>query len=173
MVTRAVHLVVVQDQSTEAFLNGLRTFASVRGWPKSLYSNNRGNFISVEKELQPVLEALTSTKEFQGEMLQRGVTWRRYPPLAPHWGGLHKSLVCSAKRALYHAVGIGNTRSHLKDLVLVALYAEVTSFLNGRPLMPVSDDPADGYLMPNHFLLPSRLEPSMGAPPNITSVSPY
>jgi hypothetical protein len=163
---------VVEDLSTGAFLNVFRTFAALRGNPKTMYSDNGTNFVGAQKELKPVIESLSEEGEFQDELISRGVQWHRYPPHGPHWGGLHEALVKSAKRALRHALDVGQRRRYLREHELVTLYAEVTGFLNNRPLTYASSDPADGYLTPNHFLMPGRHHHAE-TPPNLQAAGPY
>jgi hypothetical protein len=144
---------VVEDASTGAFLNALRCFTALRGSPRTIYSDNGTNFVGAGRELKPVMERLSEDKDFQEELVQRGITWQRYPPLAPHWGGVHYALIRSAKSAMRHVLEIGEKMRLLRDYELATLYSEVTGFSNNRPLTYTSNDPADGYLTPNNFLL--------------------
>ena len=170
MVTRAVHLEVAESASTPHFLNALRIFSSLRGQVNYLYSDNGKNYIGAEKHLKPVLERLSSDPEFQDILVARGIKWHRYPPRAPHFGGLHEALIKSAKRALHHTMDIAQRRGHLTEGELRLLFAEVTAFLNARPLTYISGDPADGVLTPNDFLAPKAI---FAPPPGITDASAY
>ena len=40
MTSRAVHVDIENDLSTDRFLQLLRRYASIRGWPKKVYSDN-------------------------------------------------------------------------------------------------------------------------------------
>lgn len=51
MASRAVHIEVATDASTEAFLSVLDRFAGRRGFPNHVYSDNGGNFVSAAAEL--------------------------------------------------------------------------------------------------------------------------
>ena len=103
----------------------------------------------------------------------RGISWQRYPPLAPHWGGVHEALVRSAKNAIKRVLDASEKRKLMRDFELSTLYAEVTSFLNNRPLTYCSDDPKDGYLTPNHFLMPGRHFVDDRNPPRSQDASCY
>ena len=160
MTTRAVHLEVAASLSTPDFLNLFRIFCCLRGTPKTCYSDNGTQFKGAEKWLRHVYESLSSDAEFKEEMVKRGIKWTFYPPHAPHFGGVHESLVRSVKRAFYKALDISQkrkvenkTQMSLKECELRLLFAEVTGFLNARPLSYTSGDPKDGVLTPNHFLL--------------------
>jgi hypothetical protein len=173
LVTRTVHINVVEDLSTSAFLNCFRVFAMARGWPDTVYSDNGTNFVGAQKELLPTVESLAAGDEFQSEMVQRGVKWTRYPPHAPHWGGVHEAMVKAAKKALRHALDMSEKRRLLREHELITIYAEVTIFLNDRPLTYASDDPKDGYLTPAHFLYPGRYHPNAEPPPGLVNAGPY
>lgn len=51
IVTRAVHIEVVPTLSTEAFLNTLKCFVSLRGMLKTIYSDNDTNFRGANRYL--------------------------------------------------------------------------------------------------------------------------
>ena len=42
---RAIHMEMVQDLSTEAFLHAMRRFAARHGWPTTIISDNGTSFI--------------------------------------------------------------------------------------------------------------------------------
>ena len=56
--TRAVHVDMAVDYSTDAFLCTLRRFACLRGWPKEFKSDNGSQLVAASKELQEMLAAL-------------------------------------------------------------------------------------------------------------------
>jgi len=55
IVVKAIHLEVVSDLTTNAFLNSFKRFISRRSKPINVYSDNGTNFISANKELQVCL----------------------------------------------------------------------------------------------------------------------
>ncbi|XP_068738639.1 uncharacterized protein [Montipora capricornis] len=52
---RAVHIEIVHSMDTESFINALRRFIARRGRPEEIRSDNGGNFVKGEKELQKAL----------------------------------------------------------------------------------------------------------------------
>ena len=54
MSTRAVHLDLAADYSTEKFLLVLGRFVSLRGYPAKLYSDNGPQLVAANKELQAI-----------------------------------------------------------------------------------------------------------------------
>ena len=62
MTTRAVHIEMAADMTTDCFLNASRRFISQRKGVKHLYSDNGSNFTGVERVLQQDLNNLTRLK---------------------------------------------------------------------------------------------------------------
>ena len=90
---------------------------------------------------------------------------------------MHESLVKSVKRAFYKALDIsqkhkalGKAQMRLTESELRLLFAEVTGFLNARPLTYVSGDHRDEVLTPNHFLL---LRANSEIPPGVYEVKSH
>ena len=59
--TKAVHIEVVSDLTTEAFLASLKRFVSRRGLPQSIHSDNGSNFTGAKNDLQDLYQFLSST----------------------------------------------------------------------------------------------------------------
>ena len=78
------------------------------------------------------------------------IHWKFITPLSPHQGGMYESLIKVTKRALRMSTG----EQILSWNEMAAVFAEVKSILNSRPLTYMSDDPNDlRPLTPNHLLL--------------------
>ncbi|XP_026325448.1 uncharacterized protein LOC113234358 [Hyposmocoma kahamanoa] len=151
LTTRAVHVEVAGDLSTDSAIMALRRFISRRGCPTELWSDQGTNLRGADAELQrAVLEAI------QEDASIRFIKWRYIPPSAPFMGGAWERLVRSIKTALYTVL---HERAP-KEEVLHTLLVEAEHTLNSRPLTHVSTAPEDeNPLTPNHFLLggPSRV----------------
>ena len=50
--TKAIHIKLASDLSTECFLNALRRFCSRRGICSEIYSDNATNFVGANRKLQ-------------------------------------------------------------------------------------------------------------------------
>ena len=59
---KAVHLEVVSDLTTEAFLAAFRRFVSCRGKPSLVWSDNGTNFVGAARELKSLFDLLKSLK---------------------------------------------------------------------------------------------------------------
>ena len=91
LTTKAVHLELVSDLSTEGFLAALRRFVARRGCPYKILSDNGSNFVGANHELQKLYHHL-ERKESQGKIYNfttaRKIIWTFSPGRAPHFGGL-------------------------------------------------------------------------------------
>ncbi|XP_025265819.1 uncharacterized protein LOC112638395 [Camponotus floridanus] len=149
--SRAVHLDVVSDYSSEAFLAAFRRFISRRGLCKEMYSDCGTNFIGVDKELRRMFHASSADgRRISQSCSQEGVSWRFNPPAAPQFGGLWEAAVKSTKYHLRRV--IGETTLIFEEMS--TLLAQIEACLNSRPLQALTDDPDDlSALTPGHFLI--------------------
>lgn len=155
--TKAVHVELVSDLSTDAFLAALRRFWSRRGYCQTIWSDNGKNFVGADRKLKE-LRDLFMSKEHQKKvnncLNEVGVKWHFIPVYSPHYGGLWES---SVKAVKFHLV------RHLGDALLTfeELYTvlnRIEACLNSRPLTPLSTDPSDlNVLTPGHFLVGGSL----------------
>jgi hypothetical protein len=121
---------------------------SRRGLPEEAISDNGSNFISGNRELQELVNLLDKEK-IHTSLANKGIKWTFNPPLAPHFGGVHESMIKSAKRAIYTVLH----NADINDEELHSAFVGVEDLLNSRPLTYQSSHPADCLpLTPNHFL---------------------
>ncbi|XP_039439114.1 uncharacterized protein LOC120420194 [Culex pipiens pallens] len=156
--TKAVHLELVTDLSTERFIQALRRFVARRGICDDIYSDNGTNFVGARNKMVELLLLLKDRKHrdiVSKECSNQGIKWHFNPPSAPHFGGLWEAAVRSTKKLLLKT--IGETPVTAEDLN--TLLVQVEGCLNSRPLTPMSDDPNDlEPLTPAHFLVQSSLQ---------------
>ena len=113
--TRGIVLDVVDNMSSNAFLNSLRKFIARRGAPSLFVSDNGTSFKAIE------------TQNF---IATREITWKFNLEAAPWWGGFWERLVALVKACLKKAVG----HKRLTYVELVTFLQEVECVLNIRPL---------------------------------------
>ncbi|XP_058827824.1 uncharacterized protein LOC131687748 [Topomyia yanbarensis] len=151
--TKAVHLELVSDLTTAAFLAAFRRFTSRRGLPTHVHSDNGKNFQGAKNELQELYQLLSNENEIckiQSKLASDGITWHMNPPKAPHFGGLWEAAVKVAKKHLHRQ--LGNARLSFEDMCTVL--AQIEASMNSRPLTPLTEDPNDlNSLTPGHFLI--------------------
>ena len=100
LATRAVHLEMAFGLDTDSFLNAFYRMVNRR----EMLSDNGTNFVAAERELREVVEALDQSKIAQSTA-SKGVMWHFNPPLAPHFGGVHETMIKAAKRPVNAIMG--------------------------------------------------------------------
>ncbi|XP_051162195.1 uncharacterized protein LOC127282137 [Leptopilina boulardi] len=153
MVTKAIHLEVVCDLTTDAFLACLRRFFARRGKCKALYSDNGTNFKGAKNELEELYSMLNSEKDREKitkNLAEQKIEWHFIPPRTPHFGGIWEAAARSFKHHLKRTIG----ETLLCYDEFETLVCEIEAILNSRPLTPMSSDPHDlMVLTPAHFLI--------------------
>lgn len=152
-VTRAVHLELVSDQTTENFLLALKRFIARRGLCRTIYSDNARTFKRADKDLK-VLWQMIRGSELTEFFTDKGITWKFIAERAAWWGGFWERLVRSVKICLKRVLG----KASLNFEELTTILAEVEAVLNSRPLSYVHSDALEPQpLTPSHFLVGKRL----------------
>ena len=146
---RAVYVDVSSDYSTDSFLQVLRRFANVRGWPRKVYSHNGTQLVGASKELKGVLKGLDEAT-LQRYGVVHGTDWQFTSADAPWMSGITEALVKSVKNALNSAIGDQVMRfSELQNVMF-----EAAQLVNQRPIGRHPTDPKDGsYLCRNCCVL--------------------
>ena len=151
--TKAVHLEVVSDLTTEAFLAALKRFIARRGIPRHIHSDNGSNFVGAKRDLQELYTFMASTEvqaSIHSFLLSDKIIWHTIPERATHFGGLWEAAVKSTKHHLKRVVG--QQKLDFEEFTTIA--AQVEACLNSRPLGAYTSHSSDGVtpLTPGHFL---------------------
>ncbi|CAI6376681.1 unnamed protein product [Macrosiphum euphorbiae] len=157
---KAVHLEMVTDLTTAAFLAAFNRFSSRRGCPTEIHSDNGRNFVGAHNEMTK----FTQSSTFQNEINQI-VTWKFIPPVSPHFGGIWEASIKSAKTLIKRVIGV----TVLTFEELQSLFARVEACLNSRPLTSISSDENTPLILtPGHFLIgaPITVPPETNYGPN-------
>lgn len=151
LVTKAVHLELVSNLTSDAFIAGFRRFAARRGRPSNLFSDNGRNFVGANNKLQEISDFFSSeVQNVANQLASESITWNFIPPKAPNFGGIWEAGVKSFKFHLKRV--LNNTLLTYESFSTVL--AQIESILNSRPLSPLSMDPNDlNPLTPSHLLI--------------------
>ena len=148
--SRAVHLEVITDLSTETFLQAFCRFVSRKSLPSVMISDNASMFESAAEELRK----LFISRELVEALIARGVRWNFIPKRAPWYGGFWERLIGMTKTVARKVLG----RSFITLESLQTLVVEIEAVLNDRPLTYQSADITDPEpLTPSHLLYGRRI----------------
>ncbi|XP_033297925.1 uncharacterized protein LOC117204532 [Bombus bifarius] len=88
---KAVHIELVDDLTSEAFIAALRRFIARRGYCSTIHSDNGTNFRGASNELRELHDLLQSDdhkEKVTAFLADKQIEWRFIPPHSPHFGGL-------------------------------------------------------------------------------------
>lgn len=147
--TRAMHIDIVTDLTSTAFIACYERFIARRGRCERMYSDNGTSFVGAYNELKRALEKWIDRKSLD-HFSKRSTEWKFMVPAAPHQGGIYEAAVKSMKFHLKRIVGT----KVLPFEQFQTLIVQIEAVLNSRPIHPLSDDPNDVQaLTPGHFLI--------------------
>ena len=149
MFSGAVHIEAADDYSTSGFLQTLRRFVFMRGWPRKLYSDRGSQLTGGSNVLEEVWNGIDQKKvsEFG---VENSFEWIFSPADTAWRQGKAERLIGVAKRCI--KASVGGTRMSITELLTV-LY-EVMQLMNQRPIgSTVKEDGESRFLCPNDLLL--------------------
>ncbi|XP_065079562.1 uncharacterized protein LOC135702458 isoform X1 [Ochlerotatus camptorhynchus] len=159
LTSKAIHLELVSDLTSEAFLAALDRFINRRGMVRKILSDNATNFVGVSKELRQLLKMFNDQMErskINDFLISREVEWEFIPPRSPNFGGLWEAGVKIVKSHLTRT--LGNATLTFEEFSTVLTHIE--AIVNSRPLYATSSDPNDPQpISPSHLMLGRGLDP--------------
>ena len=142
--TRAIHLELLKDQTTEGFIRSLKRFVARCGRPSRIYSDNAKSFVAATKWLRAIIK----DGKLQNYLAHQYMKWQFNLSRAPWWGGQYERLVGLVKQALYKLSRRAKlTWNEFEDVIL-----DVEIALNNRPLSYIEDDIQLPVLTPNSMM---------------------
>lgn len=153
LVTKAIHLELVTDCTSEAFINALKRFMSRRGKPAIILSDNATTFKGADREIQKAIKN-AKAQSFLNDLSQENIEFKFIPPRSPHFGGIYDAGIKSVKYHLKRIVG----QSLLSYEEMYTVLTLIEACLNSRPITPLPNSPNElEALTPGHFLIGSSL----------------
>lgn len=153
--TKAVHMEIVIDLSSAAFIAAFRRFIARRGMTQNMYSDCGTNFVGAGRTVTRSITECNQkwSDEVQKELSVYHTNWHFNPPGSPHFSGLWEAGVKSAKYHLKRIIGSSRfTYDELETYVL-----QVESCMNSRPLCYITGNPDAQIITPAHFLIHDSL----------------
>ena len=157
LATKAIHLELVSDLSSAAFVAALQRFVSRRGLVEEIHSDHGTNFAGAKSDLHD-LYLMFQDDQAKGKINEfcsaREIVWKFIPPRSPNFGGLWEA-------------GVKSTKTHLRKVLSNAcltfeefytVLTQIEAVLNSRPLFAHSSDTHElSALTPGHFLIGREL----------------
>ena len=148
LAARAVLFEAAFGLDTDSFLNALFRMTSRWGLIEVIYLDNGITLKSADKELKSLI-SLLDTDKINDSIANEEIQWHFNPPLASHFGGVHESMIKSAKKAISAILG----NADITDEELITTVTGAKGLINSRQLTYQSANPADDVpLTPNQIL---------------------
>lgn len=139
MASRAVHMELLEDMTSDSFINALRNLIAIRGPVKTIRCDQGTNFVGAFNDL---------AKNMEGQRSNLNIDFKFNPPHASNMGGVWERLIRSARNILK---GMGEKYGgRLSTPQLRTLFYEVMAVMNSRPLGSITEDQMP--LTPNMLL---------------------
>jgi hypothetical protein len=148
---RAIHVEVLEDMSTDAFLNCLRCFIAIRGQVRHIRCDRGSNFVGANNELLAELKKLDDGK-LKETLLKSNCDFIFNAPSSSHMGGVWERQIGSVRKTL--AGLLVKPENRLNTASLRTFLYEAMAIVNSRPLTVENQNDPSGPvpLTPNHLL---------------------
>ncbi|XP_069129153.1 uncharacterized protein [Argopecten irradians] len=154
LASRAIHIEVVEDMTSSAFINALRRFVSIRGEVQELYSDRGTNFVGSTNDLK-IDTINVGDGPVKDYLYRRGITWKFNSPHSSHMGGVWERMIGLSRRIL-DSLLLEHNNKNLTHEVLTTLMYEVCAILNARPIISVSNDSETPQILSPSVLLTQK-----------------
>jgi len=149
MVSRAVHIEPCFGYDTNNFMQALRRFTSLRGWPKVIYSDPGSQLVHTSKELRAIWNQIDK-RTLLKVSTDSGLQWVFGPADSPWYQGAVEALVKSVKRCFRFSLN----SQQLSNSEFSTVCYEVANVLNERRIgYQPADDSEINIFTPNCLLL--------------------
>ncbi|XP_039863534.1 uncharacterized protein LOC120718871 [Simochromis diagramma] len=153
---RAIHIEVIESLDSSSFINAFRRFMAIRGPLKNIRSDQGTNFTRACKDMG--IPSNLDGKAMKRFLSEHGCTWTFNTPHSSHMGGAWERMIGITRRIL-DSMLLQMGSSKLTHEVLTTFMAEVSAIVNSRPLVPVSNDPTDPFILTPASLLTQKVDP--------------
>ncbi|XP_062846427.1 uncharacterized protein LOC134325915 isoform X2 [Trichomycterus rosablanca] len=149
--SRAIHIEMLEDMSTDAFINSLRCFIALRGTVRQIKCDQGTNFVGAKNELKAALQELDMDR-LKTFLTENQCEFVLNAPHSSHAGGVWERQIKTVRNVLNATLLLSSGR--LTDSSLRTFLYEAMAIINNRPLTvdnlnsPNSLEP----LTPNHLI---------------------
>ncbi len=145
--SRAIHLEMIDDMTTDSFINALRAFIAIRGNVRQLRCDQGSNFVRARREFGELMKGMD-----QERVKALGCEFLMNPPAASHMGGVWERQIRTI-RSVLSAVDLTLDSASLRTF-LYEVMAIVMAIVNSRSLTTehLNDTSGPEPVTPNHIL---------------------
>ena len=157
MCSRAIHIEMLDDLTTDAFINALRAFIAIRGNVRQLRCDQGTNFVGAKTEFMNAMKDLN-----QEQLKEHGCEFIMNTPSSSHMGGVWERQIRTIRSVL--TAILDQSAKRLDSASLRTFLYEVMAIINSRPLTTehLNDPTSLEPLTPNHILM---MKSSIMSPP--------
>ena len=151
LASRAVHIEVLTDMTTDCFILGLRRFIAILGQSKVIRCDNGTNFTGADRELKAAAKELDMNR-VEHVVTSKHIEFKFNCPTASHAGGAWERQIRTVRRILQPLLKNHGQRLNTEDLR--TLMYECMNIVNSRPLgvQSLTDPLSLPPITPNHLL---------------------
>ncbi|XP_047674529.1 uncharacterized protein LOC125145500 [Tachysurus fulvidraco] len=159
--SRAVHVEMLDDLTTDAFINALRCFIAICRAVREIRSDQGSNFVGAKNELSRALKEVDKDR-LTAYLAQKQCDFTMNVPDASHMGGIWERQIRTVRSVLSWV--LSQSAGRLDDASLRTFFYEAMSIINSRPLSvnTLNDPKSLEPLTPNHLL---TMKASVPLPP--------
>ena len=129
--SRAVHIEILDDLSTDSFINSFRQVTSVRGNIRKLFCDRGTNFVGASSDFKQAFDSMKDS-ELKSKLAKLGCEFVFNPPSASHMGGVWERQIRSIRSILTNLINKHPCRVNSSELR--TLFCETMAVINSRPL---------------------------------------
>ncbi|XP_067940188.1 uncharacterized protein [Watersipora subatra] len=168
--SRAIHIEVVDDLTTDAFINALRCFLAIRGSVKRIYCDHGTNFIGGINEMNRQFTTMTN-EEVKRYFINRRIEFITTTPTASHQGGVWERQIRTVRSVLNQAMS--KYQGQIDTASLRTILFEVASIVNHRPLSTMHLNNHEEVPLTPNALLTGKVESTPPPPGDFDSEERY
>ncbi|KAI7792540.1 hypothetical protein IRJ41_018921, partial [Triplophysa rosa] len=145
--SRAIHIEMIDDMTTDLFINALRAFIGIRGNVRQLRCDQGSNFVGARREFAQLMKGMDLER-----VKALGCEFLMNPPAASHMGGVWERQIRTIRSVL--SAILDQSAQRLDSTSLRTFLYEVMAIVNSRPLTTehLNDPSGPEPLTPNHIL---------------------
>lgn len=145
--SRAIHIEMIDDMTTDSFINALRAFIAIRGNVRLLRCDQGTNFVGARREFAELMKGMDEER-----VKALGCEFLMNPPAASHMGGVWERQIRTIRSVL--TAILDKSAQRLDSTSLRTFLYEVMAIVNSRPLTTehLNDPSGPEPLTPNHIL---------------------